>query len=410
MDFKALAPHLHRRSHAWLTLAGMVLAAGWPAASWAQRPDASTQAPVLIGFDGAYGQKTNTAPIAIELGAQAAIEEINRAGGVLGGRPLKLVTTDNKGVTARGKDNFIELAQMTDLVAVLGGKYSPVSVEVLPEAHRLKVPLISVWGSADNITDHPYRPSYTFRVSLKDEWGVEAMMRRIATTHQASLACAFLPNTAWGRSADAVIKSNATRYKLNFAVVRWYNWGDTSFAEDYRRCRESQSQALMFVGNEKEAAILLKEMAALPAAQRMPVVAHWGTVGGVLHELVGPALGQVTFEVIQTFSFIGNERPRAKTLAQWIHANSPYKTVSTIPSPVGAAHAYDTVHLLALAVERARSTQGSRVRDALEKLPSFSGAVRDYRPAFTARRHDALDSGQVLFVRVGTDGTLTPTP
>ena len=66
--------------------------------------------------------------------------------------------------------------------------------------------------------------------------------------------------------------------------------------------------------------------------------------------------------------------------------------------------------LLALAVERARSTEGSRIRDALEKLPPFSGAVRDYKPAFTATRHDAFDSKQVLFVRVGLEGTLTPTP
>ncbi len=411
MYFKVRTPHLHWCSLTrLLAISGMALAASWPADSWAQKPAASDKAPVLIGFDGAYGQKTNTAPIAIELGARAAMDEINRAGGVLGGRPLELVTTDNKGVTARGKDNFIELTQMKDLVAVMGGKYSPVSVEVLPEAHRLKVPLISVWGSADGITDHNYRPSYTFRVSLKDEWGVEAMMRRMATTHKAAQACAFLPNTSWGRSADAVIKSKAARYKLNFAVVRWYNWGDTSFADEYRHCLDNQGQALMFVGNEKEATILLKEMAALPAAKRLPVVAHWGTVGGVLHEMVGPVLGQVTFEVIQTFSFIGNERPRAKALAQWIHANSPYKTVSAIPSPVGAAHAYDTVHLLARAVNSAGSTQGSKVRDALEKLPAFSGAVRDYRPAFTATRHDALDSSQVLFVRVGTDGTLTPTP
>lgn len=382
-----------------------------PCAAQLQTQAASdSKAPVLIGFDGAYGQKTNTAPIAIELGARAAIDEINRSGGVLGGRPLQLVTTDNKGVSARGKDNFVELAQKKDLVAVLGGKYSPVSVEVLPDAHRLKVPLISVWGSADGITDHNYRPSYTFRVSLKDDWGVEAMMRRMANTYKASQVCAFLPNTSWGRSADAVIKSKASRYKLNFGVVRWYNWGDASFAEDYRRCLDNQGQALMFVGNEKEATILFKEMAALPADKRLPVVAHWGIVGGLLHEMVGPALGQVDFDVIQTFSFIQNQRPRAKALAQWIHANSPYKTVSAIPSPVGAAHAYDTVHLLALAVERARSTQGSRVRDALEKLPLFNGAVRDYKPAFTATRHDALDARQVLFVRVGPDGTLTPTP
>lgn len=399
-----MQPHLHP----WL---GVLLccAAIMPTGAAAQGTP-NNKAPVLIGFDGAYGQKTNTAPIAIELGARAAIDDINRAGGVLGGRPLQLVTTDNKGVSARGKDNFVELAQMKDMVAVLGGKYSPISVEVLPEAHRLKVPLISVWGSADGITDHPYRPSYTFRVSLKDDWGVEAMMRRMTNTYKASQVCAFLPNTSWGRSADAVIKSKATRYKLNFGVVRWYNWGDTTFAEDYRRCLDNQGQALMFVGNEKEATILLKEMAALPADKRLPVVAHWGTVGGLLHEMVGPALGQVPFDVIQTFSFMQNQRPRAKALAQWIHTHSPYKTVSAIPSPVGAAHAYDTVHLLALAVERARSTQGSRVRDALEKLPPFSGAVRDYKPAFTATRHDALDASQVLFVRVGPDGTLTPTP
>ena len=107
-----------------------------PGAAQSQTPSASaSKAPVLIGFDGAYGQKTNTAPTAIELGARAAIDEINRAGGVLGGRPLKLVTTDNKGVSARGKDNFVELAQMKDMVAVLGGKYSPISVEAVSYTH-----------------------------------------------------------------------------------------------------------------------------------------------------------------------------------------------------------------------------------------------------------------------------------
>lgn len=44
-------------------------------------------APVYIGFDGGYGQKSDTSAKAIELGAQIAIDEINARGGVLGGRP-----------------------------------------------------------------------------------------------------------------------------------------------------------------------------------------------------------------------------------------------------------------------------------------------------------------------------------
>lgn len=379
-------------------------------ASMAQSPAATAPPPVLIGFDGAYGQKTNTAPIAIELGARAAMEEINRSGGVLGGRPLQLVTTDNKGVSARGKDNFVELAAMKDMVAVLGGKYSPISVEVLPEAHRLKMPLISVWGSADAITDHNLRPSYSFRVSLKDEWGVAAMVRRLGVKYKVQRACAFLPNTAWGRSAEKVIQNVSARYQVGFPLIRWYNWGDQSFVEAYQACTQLNAQGLLFVGNEKEAAVLIKDLVQIPAAQRLPVVAHWGTVGGVLHELTGDALEQVTFDVIQTFSFIHNQRPAAQRLAQWIQQHSAYKTEEAIPSPVGAAHAYDAVHLLALAVNQAKSTDPRKVRDALERLPSYSGAVRDYRPAFTSKRHDAFSEQQLLFVRLTPQGVLVPVP
>jgi branched-chain amino acid transport system substrate-binding protein len=117
------------------------------AQAFAQTPADPEKPPVWIGFDDAFGIKTNTSAMAIEWGIQAAMEEINDKGGVLNGRPLKLMTTDNKGITARGKDNFVQLAGTQDLVAVLTGKYSPISVEMLPDAHRLNVPLISVWGA-----------------------------------------------------------------------------------------------------------------------------------------------------------------------------------------------------------------------------------------------------------------------
>ena len=55
-----------------------------------------------------------------------------------------------------------------DLVAVFGGKYSPIYVECLPVAHELRMLLMDPWGSADQITDHGFRPSFSFRLSLKD--------------------------------------------------------------------------------------------------------------------------------------------------------------------------------------------------------------------------------------------------
>lgn len=385
----------------------LTVCACWTQA-FAQSPTQAQPAPVWIGFDDAYGLKTNTSAIAIEWGIQAAMEEINANGGVLNGRPLKLITTDNKGISARGKDNFVQLAGTQDLVAVLTGKFSPISVEMLPEAHRLKVPLISVWGSADPITDHTHKPSYSFRVSLKDDWGVEAMMRRLSTKYKVRQACAILPNTSWGRSAEKVIQEKSGRQTTQFAVVRWYNWGDTSLKDHYKACLDSRTQGLMFVGNEKEGALLVKEMAAQDPPQRMPVVAHWGAVGGTLHEMVNEELSMVNIDFIQTFTFINNKRPRAVFLADWILKNNGLNSAHDIPSPVGAAHAYDTVHLLAQAIDKAQTTSPTKIRDALEKLPAFHGAVRHYPQPFTAQRHDALDKSQVLFVKLTPSGQLIP--
>lgn len=395
---------IHRRA---LQALAFIVCACSPQA-FAQTPADPQKPPVWIGFDDAFGIKTNTSAMAIEWGIQAAMEEINAHGGVLKGRPLKLMTTDNKGITARGKDNFVQLAGTQDLVAVITGKYSPISVEMLPDAHRLNVPLISVWGSADPITDHDYKPSYSFRVSLKDDWGVEAMMNRLSSKYKVRQACAILPNTAWGRSAESVIQEKSASSAVQFPVVRWYNWGDASLMVHYQACQKARAQGLLFVGNEKEGAILIKEIAAQAPSMRLPVVAHWGAVGGTLHELAHEELPMVRIDFIQTFTFIHNKRPRAVYLADWILENTDLKSTVDIPSPVGAAHAYDTVHLLAKAIDIAQTTSPKKIRDTLEKLSAFNGAVKNYSKPFTPDRHDALDKSQVLFVKLTPNGQLIP--
>jgi branched-chain amino acid transport system substrate-binding protein len=65
-------------------------------------------------------------------------------------------------------------------------------------------------------------------------------------------------------------------------------------------------------------------------------------------------------------------------------------------------------HLLALAVNKAGSTNGAKVRKALENLPSHQGAVRLYAPAFTAKSHEALGLDQVIFVKIEPSGALSP--
>lgn len=376
---------------------------GWSTVTCAAEP-----APVYIGLDEAYSQKTNTAVHAIETGIRIAIEEINQQGGVLGGRPLVLKTTDNQGISAVAKDNFEELAAIPDMVAILGGRYSPIVVETIPLAQKFEIPTISVWGSADQITEAQNDPSYAFRLSLKDSWGVEAMMRHALTQFNAKRICAILPGTAWGRSSDSVLKNKSAAVGVEVTSVRWYNWGETNMAIHYTLCKESGAQAILLVANEREASILINQIATLPPQELLPIVAHWGVTGGTFFKMIGGAIKNITLDVIQTFTFIQNSRPQAKSLAQSVMQREKLTNERQIVSPVGIAQAYDMTKLIAIAVQQAKSTKGSEVRRALESLPAFEGAIKRYDPAFTATNHDALGPEQVVFVKFDSTGALIP--
>ncbi len=381
----------------------LTMLAGWLAClgAWAAGP-------VYIGLDAEFGVKTSTSAQAVQQGLQIAIQEINQAGGVLGGRKLELVTRDNRSVTAIGVDNLRELAAKPDLVAVFGGKYSPVYMEALPVAHELGVLLMDPWGSADGITDHQMRPSWSFRLSLKDAWAAPAFLRFAREQHRASRVGVILPNTAWGRSNSAALEKAAGPAGVSLVGQRWYNWGDASLMQQYGELRATGAQAIVIVANEIEGALMVREVAALPAAQRLPLISHWGITGGDFARLAGAALDQVDFAVIQTYSFVGQQGPVAQRVLAALKRDHGVASADQVRSPVGVAHAYDLMHLLARAIDKAGSTDRAKVRDALEKLGPYDGLVRRYSAPFAADRHDALSPAQIFFARYTPDDRLIP--
>ena len=79
-----------------------------------------------------------------------------------------------------------------------------------------------------------------------------------------------------------------------------------------------------------------------------------------------------------------------KFIAAAIKKYPDIKGPEDIFPPVGYANAYDAMHLLALAIEQAGSTDGDKIRVALENLKPYQGLIKTYKPAFTPQNHDAL--------------------
>ena len=361
--------------------------------------------PVLIGIDAEFGVVGSTSAQAIRLGAQIAVDEINAAGGVLGGRPLALVDKDDRSVPARFIKNLQDFAADPAVVAVLCGKYSPVVVEAIPEIHQLKLPLLDPWAAADPITAHDFRPNYIFRLSLRDTWAMQVMIRHAERRGVRKIGL-LVPNTEWGRS-NLKAAETLDQTDPRFAIVdtQWFNWGDASLSEQYQILKKAGSDGVIFVSNEREGIVFVKEIAALPQEQRLPIFAAWGITGGNFFAGAGSALRDVDLAVVQTYSFIGADNPVAERVIQAARRHG-IDGPRRIQSPVGVAHAYDLIHILARAIQIAGSTDRSAIRDALERVTDYAGLVKTYPQPFTPDRHDALSLQEVFMARYAEDGAI----
>jgi branched-chain amino acid transport system substrate-binding protein len=371
---------------------------------------ADASKPVYIGFDGEYGLKNSTSAQSIEKGLQIAIDEINEKGGVLNGRPLKLVTRDNRSVPARAIDNVKELAEIEDLVAVVGERFSPVILSLIPMIHEQKIILMDAWGSADGITDHSYKPSFTFRVSLKDQHAMPTLLKH-ATAKNLEKVALLLPHSGWGRSNEAAAKRFWKDNKSpQLTKLIWYKWGgkNQDLARHYEDILTSGAQAIIFVANDIEGSLLVKYVASLPIERRIPIISHWGVTGGAFVESSAGALAQIDFSVIQTFSLLNAPANKVAEVMALMKFRYGITNPNEINSPVGFGHAYDIVHLLALAINQAGTTDRETVRNALENLPDHQGLVRNYQPAFSATSHDALTLDDVFMATYDEQGVIRP--
>jgi branched-chain amino acid transport system substrate-binding protein len=364
--------------------------------------------PVYVGLDAEFSLQNSTSAQAIERGILIAIDEINRAGGVLGGRPMGLISKYNRSVTARGIRNLKDFAELPDMEAVYVGRFSAVVLEYVGLAHDLRMILLDPWAAADAITHNGRGPNFAFRLSLKDSLAMPTMFRH-ALNKGVQRVGLLLPNTSWGRSnlAAATKYSQETPHPRSVATA-WYQWGDQSMLEKYQALRAAGAEAIVFVANDTEAVVLCRELARLPADQRVPIISHWGVTGGNFASLIGDDLDKIDFSVVQTFSFFNAEQEMLERVLAVSKRLFDLSRIEEIESPVGVGHAYDLTHILARAIDIAGTTDRGAVRDALEQVKNYRGLVKSFDRPFTPSNHDALGPDDVFMATYRSDGAIVP--
>jgi branched-chain amino acid transport system substrate-binding protein len=382
----------------------LAAAATLVAGAVAAQPAAAAD-PVKIGLVAALSGPSAQSGEAITRGLTVAVDEINAAGGILGGRMIELIRRDDESNPPKGVIAARELIFKEKVAAFFGGIDSPVSLAIVPLANKSKVVFMGDWAAATPITRNGANPNYVFRVSAVDAIVDIKLLQYANKTFGATKVGLMLINNPWGESNEKGLKAaDADNDAVSIVGVEKFENADVDMVPQLTRLKDAGADAIVLVTNAPPGAQMMKSRERM--GWKVPVVSHWGISGGRFPELAGPTAGDAHF--VQTYSFYGEQSPVGKrVLKALVDKFSNINGPDDIFSPVGTANAYDAMHILARGIDKAGSTDGDAIRQALESMGRYDGLIKSYDPPFTADNHDALNENDYIMVRF-VGNTITP--
>lgn len=373
------------------------------AAATALATPLAAQETIKIGLIASLSGPSSKSGEAITRGLMLAIDELNKDGGILG-KQVELIRRDDEANPGKGLTAARELVQREGVAVLFGGLQTPVSLALVPYMNQSKVPFMGPWAAGTPITKNGAEENYIFRVSAVDEMVDIALVERAMTVHGAKNPGMILINNPWGESNEKGLTAALDAAKLPTAGIERVEANDVDVVPQLTRLKDAGADTLFMVANVGPSAQVMKSLERM--GWDVPVVSHWGPAGGRFSELAGPRAAEV--EMIQTFTFSGNDSPVAAEKLEALKVMFPeIQSAADVTPAVGIANAYDAMHLTALAIENAGSTDGPAVRQGYYDIETHDGLIKTYQNPFTPEDQDALGPEDYVFTRF-IEGEIIP--
>ncbi len=364
---------------------------------------AQSGAPIKIGLTGPFTGGSSSMGVSMRDGVKLAIADINKAGGVLG-RPLVAVERDDEARNEVGVQIAQELINKERVVATLGFINTGVALASQRFYQESEIPVINNVATGTVIAQQFAAPkeksNYVFRTSANDiiqsAMIVEEAIGRRGFKKPAILA----DSTNYGQLGREDLERALAAKGVKAVATEKFNIKDTDMTAQLLRAKEAGADVILTYGIGPELAQIANGQAKL--GWKVPLIGSWTLSMSSFIDTAG-ANGDGAV-MPQTFIQLPNT-PRRKA---FIEAYQAAYNTERMPSPVSAAQGYDSVLLLVAAIKQAGSTDGRKIREALENLKEkVDGVVTVYDRPFTATDHEAI-SGNIPVFGLVKDGKVVP--
>ena len=349
---------------------------------------------IKIGLQGPLTGGSSPMGVSMRDGAKLAVTEINAKGGVLG-RQIELIERDDEAKNERGVQIAQELINKEKVVATLGYINSGVSLASQRFYQEAKIPVMNNVATASVITkqfaDQP--DNYIFRNSANDSIQSAMIVDEVIVRRKYTKVAILADSTNYGQLGREDLEKALAAKGIKAVAIEKYNIKDVDMTPQLLKSKEAGAQVVITYGIGPELAQIANGMVKL--GWKVPMMGSWTlSMGNFIDNAGKNADGAL---MPQTFIQEGNTPKRTSFIAAYQKA---YK-VDRIPSPVSAAQGYDSVYLLVAAIAQAKTTDGPKVREALEDLKApVEGVVTTYNKPFSKTDHEAITANMPVIGKV----------
>jgi branched-chain amino acid transport system substrate-binding protein len=343
------------------------------------------ETPVKVGMIEDLSGPTARYGVAIRAGFELAAEQINAKGGVIHGRPLELVIEDAAGQKDQAITAAKKLLARDKVVVLLGPTLSNEMFATAPVAEERKIPIIGTSVTAAGITDIG---EWVFRTSLPEADVVPEALRVTKQKYRLRrVGLLYANDDAFSKSGFDVFKQALTDAGIEIADIESFSSKDTDFSPQLTKMKSLNVDALVVSALVEPASGVVLQARQLGLTQ--PILGGNGFNSSKLIEIAGPSAEGV---LVGSPWFVEKPQPENQAFV------AAYRQKNHQDPDQFAAQAYDTLFILAEALDRAGTTDPARLREAL-LATNHAGIMGPFR--FTPHRDPATVSGVVVLVVKG---------
>ncbi len=326
-------------------------------------------------------------------------EKINKQGGI-NGHPLEVVIYDDEGDSTKCALAVRKLITKDKVCAIVGPSLSGLSMAVLPEAEKHKIPLVSCAASFKIVTKNPdtgEQWKWVFKSPQSDSMAVETIYAHM-NKHGISKIAIMSVTSGFGASGRGELLRLASKYSIDIVADEKYGPKDTDMTVQLTKIKGKTPQAIVNWSIGPTQVVVVRNWKEL-GMKSLPMYQSHGFGSRKNIELAAGAAEGVfcPLGACNIPNVLPANHPQKKVATEYVKA---YTAKYNEPLSSFGGHAWDAFSIVVEAL-KAVGCDKVKIRDYVENLQGFVGQHGVFN--FSSKDHNGLtkEAFQMVVVKDG---------